>query len=109
MTLKYIFGYRFVNTNNFSNASGLPIPIEILHQGDMGDHQYTDEIQLLGKVFNDRLTWTLGVFDLRQHYRTLQDTEFAAPVGQPFDDATNILATSHIKLTTDAAYAQGTF
>jgi iron complex outermembrane receptor protein len=108
LTFKYIFGYRFVNTNNFSNASGLAVPVEILHQGDFGDHQYTNEFQLLGKSFDNRLTWTFGLFDLHQHYRTLQDTEFAAPVGQPFNDATNIVATSHFKTTTDAAYAQGT-
>ena len=108
LTFKYILGYRFVNTNNFSNASGLPVPVEILHQGDFGDHQYTNEFQLLGKSFDQRLSWTFGLFDLRQHYRSLQDTEFAAPVEQPFDDATNIVATSAYKATTKAAYLQGT-
>jgi iron complex outermembrane receptor protein len=108
LTFKYIFGYRFVNTNNFSNASGLAVPIEILKQGDWGDHQYTNEVQLLGKSFNDRLNWTLGLFALNQHNRSLQDTEFGAPVGKPFNDATNIIATGLHKATTKAAYGQGT-
>jgi iron complex outermembrane recepter protein len=109
VTFKYIFGYQFVNTNNFSNASGLAVPIEILKQGDLGDHQYTNELQLLGKSFNDRLSWTVGAFDLEQHNRALQDTQFGAPVGQPFSDATNIIATTHSRNTTEAGYAQGTF
>jgi iron complex outermembrane receptor protein len=108
LTFKYIFGYRFVDTGNLSNASGLAVPIEILKQGDIEDHQYTDEFQLLGKSFNDLLQWTAGYFDLRQHNGNLQDTEFGAPVGQPFSDSTNIIATTASKNMTKAGYAQAT-
>jgi iron complex outermembrane receptor protein len=109
LTFKYIFGYRYVNVHNFENEPGLALPIEILDQADLGDNQFTDELQLLGKSFDNRLTWTAGLFDLRQHNRNIQNTQLFAPVGEPFSNDTNIIAQSRTKSASDAAYGQATF
>jgi iron complex outermembrane receptor protein len=108
LTFKYIFGYRYLNNDIYDNQPALPLPIEITHQGDLGDEQLTNEVQLLGKSFNNLFNWTLGLFDLTQHNNPFNSVQLFAPVGEPFSDADNNYVNSRQKTGTKAAYGQGT-
>jgi iron complex outermembrane receptor protein len=108
LTFKYLFGYRYQNVVIFDNQPALPLPIEITYQGDLGDEQMTNEVQLLGKLFDGRFNWTMGAFDLNQHNRPFNSVQLFAPVNQPFADDQNNYTNSRQKTATKAGYAQGT-
>ena len=92
VTVKNIFGYRSTNTKNGGDLSGVPVlplpdlgggyppaeaqlaalgyingqPGEILSgQAQRKDVQASDELQFVGAALNDKLTWILGGFYLR--------------------------------------------
>ena len=85
VTLKNIFGYRYTKVNNLQNAVGLPTaPLPNLGPGLAAigvipgqpgtlittrnksvSEQFTDEIQLSGSLFEDRLSWLVGAFYLK--------------------------------------------
>lgn len=74
LTFKNIFGYRDLTFNSSSDADGTAVPLFGAIQsttdtvtrnpplGDMTSSQYSDEMQLLGNSFDDRLEWIAGVF-----------------------------------------------
>lgn len=66
-----IFGYRDVEVEFYNNSDGLPrIPLDsgvgqvsfIKSSGRHYLEQYSNETQLLGESFNDKLTWRVGAF-----------------------------------------------
>ncbi len=79
-TLINIFGYRDARLD-YSTNSGVPrvvadgsspigfpagLPIDFLYANlDNATHQISDELQLHGKAFNDRLDWLIGAFYYR--------------------------------------------
>jgi iron complex outermembrane receptor protein len=88
ITLRNIFGYRVTETDTMADPPGVPIlqadasavplaalgipapgtldRLAILNAGQVvKKKQVTDEIQLLGTSFNDRLNWILGGFYLK--------------------------------------------
>ncbi|WCP14005.1 Vitamin B12 transporter BtuB [Sphingobium sp. AntQ-1] len=85
VTIKNIFGYRYTNVDNLQNAIGLPAaPLPNLGPGlaALGlvpgqpgtlittrnhsvSEQYTNELQISGSLFNDRLSWLAGGFYLK--------------------------------------------
>ncbi|CAN5309576.1 hypothetical protein BH10PSE13_BH10PSE13_09530 [soil metagenome] len=60
-TLKNIFGYRVVDSFNNTSLSGLPLPV-INTMSNVNLQQTTDEIQLAGTFFDNKLRYTLGGF-----------------------------------------------
>jgi len=85
ITIKNIFGYRYTKVDNLQNAIGLPAaPLPDLGPGlaALGlipgqpgtlittrnksvSEQYSNELQIAGTLFNDRLTWLAGAFYLK--------------------------------------------
>jgi iron complex outermembrane recepter protein len=79
MQLVNIFGYRETDLNYVTNADGMPtliadgtgafpagIPVDFI-EADLNQEtkQYSDELQLRGKLLDERLDWLLGVFWLK--------------------------------------------
>ncbi|CAM8672905.1 hypothetical protein V473_18500 [Sphingobium cupriresistens LL01] len=73
-----IFGYRHTKVDYFSSVDGLPtlisdgtgaipagLPVTVVGGRQRSDvKQYTEELQLRGKLFDDRLDWLVGGFYL---------------------------------------------
>ena len=68
VTFRNIFGYDVSNTTttNDQDSTNLPILENSNTPTDDTVHQFTEEAQLLGKSFGERLNWIAGAFDLRQ-------------------------------------------
>ncbi len=73
LTLTNIFGYRRTFLEYNINTDGTPgpfstlfgSPISLLNAGAINHvEQFTDEVQLKGKLFDDKLSWLLGIFYL---------------------------------------------
>ncbi|EQA99995.1 TonB-dependent receptor [Sphingobium baderi] len=60
-TLKNIFGYRSVDSFSNTSLSGLPLPV-ITTASQVRLKQITEELQLAGSFFDDRLKYTVGGF-----------------------------------------------
>jgi len=62
--LKNIFGYRSDNLFNNNHTDGLPFIVEDV-KNVRKDHQTSEEFQISGDLFDDRLDWLLGAFYLK--------------------------------------------
>jgi len=60
-TLKNIFGYRNVDSYNTSDSDGSPLVI-VDSPSQVRLRTYTEEVQLSGALFDDKLKYTLGGF-----------------------------------------------
>lgn len=66
MTLRNIFGYREVDVFTSFDSDGLTLTLPILNiWGTKGLNQVTNELQLLGNAFDDKLDWLVGAFYLK--------------------------------------------
>lgn len=61
ITVTNIFGYRNVYQESYSSFDGLPGAFFDAYN-EIKTQQYSDELQVQGKVFDDSLTWLLGAF-----------------------------------------------
>ncbi len=60
-TLKSITAYRQLHWSAGMDLDGSPL--DILHTSfDMTQHQFSEELQLVGKAFNDRLDYAVGAY-----------------------------------------------
>lgn len=86
LTLKNIFGYRSVFTDNSANTDGLDLPMINAHSlVDL--EQYTDEFQVSGSALQDNLTYIAGLFYLEQKPNGKQrlGIQVFNPAGTPFE------------------------
>jgi iron complex outermembrane receptor protein len=110
LTFKYILGYRFTDVDYLSSKSSFAVPIFVGENGGPDQTQWTHEVQLLGKTFNDRLSWTVGLFDLQSNDpNTVNTYQLLSPAGTPFAVANNTNHFESDKASSEAAYAQATF
>lgn len=66
ITLRNIFGYREVENFTSLDSDGLTLTLPLLNiWGATGLNQITDELQLLGYAFDDRMDWLIGAFYLK--------------------------------------------
>jgi iron complex outermembrane receptor protein len=105
ITLKNIFGYREYKL--LSRVDGDATPYLLLDQAtpsgwNTNTAQYSDELQLQGKSFNDALQWTAGDFGLYSH-----------AAGNENAVTTAVGSTSFLDLApterSEALFAQGTY
>jgi iron complex outermembrane recepter protein len=75
--LKYIWGYRYYDTNWINDSDLTPFGLE---QTDylQTHQQYQNELQLSGEAFDKRLNWTTGVFDYNARDLEVNGTNFDA-------------------------------
>lgn len=90
VTVTNIFGFRKIYNENVSNYDGLPGPIFDTYQL-IRNKQYTNELQVKGSAFDDRLSWLVGGFYLDSPDGTIAyDSDLTllgspnAPVGYNF-------------------------
>jgi len=61
VTLKNIFGYRYLSAAITQDVDGSPFPIfpayDFVHE-----HQYSDELQVQGRAFDSRLNYIVGLY-----------------------------------------------
>jgi iron complex outermembrane receptor protein len=81
-TLKYIFAYRSSKSYSLANQISFNIPA-IFGQGFNDSTQRTDELQLSGANFGDRLKWVAGLFFYDFHTDNLNAFQILAPIGSP--------------------------
>jgi len=60
-TLKNIFSYRDVDTYSVTDSDGSPLVI-VTSPSQVRLHTYTEELQLSGELFNNKLKYTIGGF-----------------------------------------------
>ena len=95
VTLKSVTAWRKMQRNQSSDIDGTPYGI--LHGAQtQGQHQFSEELQMLGRVFDDRLTWTAGLFYFDEKAREDSSTltllplsGLASPIGGNFGPARN--------------------
>jgi iron complex outermembrane receptor protein len=114
LTLKNIFGYQETQNSAFvQDIDGTVLPIvqgatPLPSQSSGPSVQYNEEIQVLGKAFNDKLTYVVGTFHQLGGYGS-SDTR--SPYGIGYQNAFGQVngATQVNRARTDAVYLQGTY
>jgi outer membrane receptor protein involved in Fe transport len=123
LALKSISGYadqkKYGNSGN-PDVDGTYLPISARYR-DGGspsnrDH-WSQEFQLLGSAFNDRLDYTFGVFAMNENIDDGTDTQSGAPSGylipsvnvMVINDVTAEKQTYDLENTTYAAFFQGSY
>ncbi len=113
LTIKNIAGYQEVHTYGHTDTDGTPFPIldgkTTLPNGtalpiteDTPDVNYTEELQLLGKLFN-RLSFTVGTFNEWTALRSPSYPGYSSTLG----GVNGIL--TYRSSRTNGLYAQGTY
>jgi iron complex outermembrane recepter protein len=109
LTFKYIFGYRYLEFHDLSSKTGFTLPLELGLGAVYGEKTWTNEVQLLDKMFDDRFTWTLGGFFSQDKTPTLSDYELFAPAGASFYGGEDTAQYSVTKTDSTAFYLQGSY
>ena len=108
ITLKYIAGYQGSDNHQLISDLSIPLPI-IIGQNDDTRGMVTQEGQILGKSFNERLDWVAGVYYSNSWSSGLNSYLLFAQRGTPFDTLTTQQSGAPVNNTRSVAeYAQGT-
>ncbi len=67
LTLKSITAFRGLDTYVSGDADGSPMQLNSLIQSPTQQYQFSEEVQLLGSVFDKKLDWLLGGFGYLEH------------------------------------------
>ncbi len=111
ITLNSLTGYRRSDQFQFQDWDRTPIPL-VQQQSDVDIEYFTQEFQLIGSSFNDRLRWQTGLFyyadeatDARRRFDPTAgaSSAFLGTVGQGHYEYKTI------EVTSLAAFGQGTF
>jgi iron complex outermembrane recepter protein len=109
VTLKYISGYQGSWNHQFISDLSIPPPV-IIGQNDDSTATVTQEGQILGKNFNDRLDWVAGVYYSDTWMNTKNSYLLFVPPGTPFNDQTTQQSGGPVNDTRSTAeYGQATF
>ena len=104
ITLKNIFGYRKVDAISGLDFDGSPLlvwpSVETLHQ-----NQYSDEFQVLGKAFDNKLDWIVGAYWFREKGDDTQRTKITLP---PLFNQ-DVIRTGYVTNESKSLFAQGTY
>jgi iron complex outermembrane receptor protein len=108
ITLKYIAGYQGSDNHQLISDLSIPLPI-IIGQNDDTRGMVTQEGQILGKTFSDRLDWVAGVYYSNSWSSGLNSYLLFAQRGTPFNNSTTQQSGAPVNNTRSVAeYAQGT-
>ena len=109
LTVRNIFGFNRSDALDYSDAGGAPYQLEYTKYEGVNDDStnYSEEVQVLGKVFHDQLTYVAGFYYLNsQNYGGVGLSVLGVP---PFIPSTNALYFYNLPDTSYAGYAQGTY
>jgi len=108
VTVKWISGWQGSQNHQLINDLSIPLPI-IIGQNDSRLRHFTQELELLGKTFNDRLQWVAGAYYSDDWTNSKASYLLFVPVGTPFNNLTTQQSGGPITETRSlAGYAQGT-
>jgi iron complex outermembrane receptor protein len=102
LTLKNILGYRDIRTRLFFDLDGVGRPASQSIE-TVKDHHWSDEVQVLGTAFEDRLTYVGGLYWFREEGAEIQVVELQG--GGP----NNTITDNEVTNETLAVYAQGSY
>jgi iron complex outermembrane receptor protein len=103
LTFRNIFGYVYAKTILVQDFLGAPITLISVDAAPnpYRDSQFTEEPQLLGKSFDQKLDWIVGAFYLHNHFTYLaEQLLYVPPITASYQDDTQ---------TSKAVYGQGTY
>ena len=103
VTLKNILGYRKVKSYIFFDLDGAS-PLVAQSEQNTREHQWSNETQLLGQSFDDRLDWVVGAYFFRESGTERQDVAILNATSP-----NNTITDYSIVSSTAAAYGQGSF
>ena len=108
LTVKNIAGYKWLRSERFQDTLG--IPYQMLQQvyDPQRGAEWSEELQLQGRSFSDRLKWVIGAFYFDNYYDsgTQPSIQFVAPGSLGPSQNVRIGYTDNI---TQAVFAQGTY
>ncbi|MBN8829750.1 MAG: TonB-dependent receptor, partial [Sphingomonadales bacterium] len=111
VTVNSLSGYRRTTQTQFQDWDRTPLPI--MHQGDRNEIEYyTQEFQLIGTAFDDRLKWQGGLFyyhDQADNYRRRFEPTAGANSASERSVGLGAIENKFITTKSIAAYGQGTF
>ncbi|EEF24512.1 conserved hypothetical protein, partial [Ricinus communis] len=76
MTLKNILGYRYVDSDVAFDYDGAPANY-FQSRNFLRSYQFSDELQLLGKAFDDSVDWITGLYYFNEFGRDTQNSLLA--------------------------------
>ncbi|MET0656940.1 MAG: TonB-dependent receptor, partial [Steroidobacteraceae bacterium] len=105
VTLKNILGYRHVKENIHQDLDGTRLMLVEQRKQPIKNEQFTEEVQLRGTSFGDKLDWLVGGFysDLDKYVTDQQTDLFAEFVPSP------VILDSHISSKLKAVFGQITY
>ena len=80
VTFKSITAYRDIDFEGASDLDGTPVPNADVQTFTLSGHQITQELQLLGNGFDDRLDWVAGVYYFREQMANSPITRVGAAI-----------------------------
>jgi len=128
VTLKSITAYRAFKARFGRDGDGSPLPI-VATDNRQKQHQFSQEIQLVGTSMEDRLHWQIGGFYFNEYGQDLNDVRLISgmyqafealpgPIGSGFGGAGNFLNQfldldldifNEINISSVAGFGQATF
>lgn len=118
MTFKSITAYRDIDFEGASDLDGTPVPNADVRTFTLTGHQITQEIQFLGKAFDDRLDWVVGGYYFREQMANSPVTRVGAAIQDnsinPNNESMSLFAqfsyeiVPQLRLTAGARFVQDT-
>ncbi|WP_197524545.1 TonB-dependent receptor [Novosphingobium resinovorum] len=103
-TFKSITSYRELQRTYHQDLDGTSYSLLDTYRGYIDQDQVSQELQLLGKAFGDRLSWIVGAFYFREKGQDLTDSNSLAPVSP-----TRAVKDVYARNTSKAGYGQLTY
>jgi len=115
LSLKSITAYREVDSRFGRDAYNLPFQFTSGTTDEYSQDQFTQEIQLQGLSFDDRLNWVTGIFYLQENGENLNRVFFNSASLPPFTGVpptspiVTLISGGKVDNISVAGFAQGTF
>lgn len=118
VTFKSITAYRDIDFEGASDLDGTPVPNADVRTFTLTGHQITQEIQFMGKAFDDRLDWVVGGYYFREQMANSPVTRVGAAIQDnsinPDNESMSLFAqlsyeiVPQLRLTAGARFVQDT-
>lgn len=105
--LKSITAYRELKREAAFDYDGTPYIVAEAESVDLSQHQFSQELQLNGAGFDDRLTYTTGLFYFTEQARDITRNDYLIGLAPP--PFTRAITDGAVKNDSYAAYAQATY
>lgn len=109
MTLRYLFGHRFNESDFFKNQTSLNLPVQVARQSVADWKVDNHELQLTGDLFDKSLSWTTGLFYNETTNEPYRSYSLFGSTTLPFDPERNLTSFDESERTTKAFYGQLTY